>query len=290
MVHLLNLSLSYTGNDAEEHQLDFYDAAQALIGFERSLALTTHLALNGSIITQAPSLKGAKIFVVPPEAGSWTIAAAIVTGVSTAAYMLGTAPRDTPVGHLVSSLYDYVIRRTLGFPVDYDKSLAAQFAELGRQGADVKEITAERVDSLIEKTEPAIKMIHRPIVESGTAQQALITGSAGASRYQIGAPLTIETYNRMQIVERSREEPFEGRVSSYNINTFRGRIYIGDEQRPIPFELADSSRDDKTVAAVARSLARNAATRHPESNIEFRALKITTQTGRLKTLIITDVA
>ena len=42
--------LSYSGEAAEEHQLDFYDVAQALIGFERSLALTTHFAINGKII------------------------------------------------------------------------------------------------------------------------------------------------------------------------------------------------------------------------------------------------
>ena len=113
MAHLINLTFSYSGEDAENHQLDFYDTAQALIGFERSLALTTHLVLNGKIITQAPSLRGAKIFVIPPAAGSWEIVAGIFTaGTGTALYKLATAPRDTPLGHFVSSIYEYVIQRT----------------------------------------------------------------------------------------------------------------------------------------------------------------------------------
>ncbi|WP_455750023.1 DUF7946 domain-containing protein [Rhodobacter capsulatus] len=56
----MEIKLSYTGRTAEAHQLDFYDAAQAMVGFQRSLALTAHLVINGTIITQAPSLKGAK--------------------------------------------------------------------------------------------------------------------------------------------------------------------------------------------------------------------------------------
>lgn len=288
MAHLVDFSLSYSGEDADGHALDFYDAAQALIGFERSIALTTHLALNGKIITQAPSLRGARIVVMPPAAGSWEIVASVILGSATAAYMLGTAPRETPLGHLVSSLYDYAVRRTLGFSVNYDQTLGAQYEETRRQ-SQVGEITPERVDSLIEKIEPAIKIIHRPIVESKTARKALIEGHMGGESQKIGRQFTQETFERMQIVERSRPEDFEGRVSSYNINTFRGRVYLDEQQRPIPFELAESARDAESVAAVTRSLARNARTRLSESDIEFRAFGITTPTGRLKTLIVTEI-
>jgi hypothetical protein len=288
MAHLIDFSLSYAGETADNHQLDFYDAAQALIGFERSIALTTHLAINGKIITQAPSLKGAKIVVTPPVAGSWEIAAAILS-TGTIMYKLGTAPRDTPLGHLVSSLYDYAVRRTLGFPVNYDETLGAHYESAKRQTELIGEITPERVDSLVEKIEPAIKMIHRPIVESETATTAIIRGHIGGESTKIASSFTRETFARMELVERSRAEDMAGRVSSYNINTFRGRIYVDEQQRPIPFELADTARDDATVAAVTRSLAQNARTRLPESDIEFRAFRITTPTGRLKTLIITDV-
>ena len=71
----VEFTLSFTGSRAELNQIDFYDVSQALVGFQRSLALTTHLILNGKIITQAPALKGAEIIATPPVAGSWKLPA-----------------------------------------------------------------------------------------------------------------------------------------------------------------------------------------------------------------------
>ena len=104
----VQFELSYFGEDADDHEIDLYDVSQALIGFQRSLAITTHLILNGKIITQAPALKGAQIFAFPSEEGSWKTKAGIVL-LSTAAYHVATAPNNTPLGHLVYSAYDYVI-------------------------------------------------------------------------------------------------------------------------------------------------------------------------------------
>ena len=58
-MHIANISLSYSGLLADRSEIDFYDVSQALVGFQLSLALTTHLILNDEIIVQAPSLKGA---------------------------------------------------------------------------------------------------------------------------------------------------------------------------------------------------------------------------------------
>ena len=58
---IAGFTLSYEGEAADLSLIDFYDVAEALVGFERSLAITTHYVLNGSVITQAPSLKGAQI-------------------------------------------------------------------------------------------------------------------------------------------------------------------------------------------------------------------------------------
>jgi len=69
----ITFTLSYEGGLARRRQIDFYDAAYALIGFQRSLAITTHFVINGTVITQAPSLKGAQILALPPEEGSWRL-------------------------------------------------------------------------------------------------------------------------------------------------------------------------------------------------------------------------
>ena len=69
--NIAQFSISFQGNDTDKHQIDLYDVSQALIGFQRKLALTTNLMLNGELITQAPSLKNAMILASPPKKGSW---------------------------------------------------------------------------------------------------------------------------------------------------------------------------------------------------------------------------
>ena len=96
MAEAVKFTLAYLGQDADRHEIDFYDLAQALIGFERSLALTTHLVLTGEIITQAPYLTGAKIVARPPQSGSWEFVALIYL-IGRGVFKLGTAPRDTPI-------------------------------------------------------------------------------------------------------------------------------------------------------------------------------------------------
>ncbi len=63
--------LSFNGNWANNNQIQFYDVAQALVGFERTLSLTTHFLLSGDVITQSPSSKSFSLIALPAEEGSW---------------------------------------------------------------------------------------------------------------------------------------------------------------------------------------------------------------------------
>jgi hypothetical protein len=286
----LQISLSYVGSSAEAHQLDFYDGAVALMGFQRSLALTTHLVLNNEIITQAPALKRARIFVEPPQEGSWKIMAA-VTSIGAATFALGTADKDTPIGHLVSSAYDYVIKRTLGFHVDYDKTLGEQYEELHKKDVALPAPDKNRFDSLIEKTEVAVRDMHRPIISSGSAEAAFISTYSDGKERIIGQRFDIQSYERMmELKPRSTNGYFEGRISSYNMNTFKGRVFLIDEGRPVPFEVADSARNPENILAITRSLSANAEhSRSNEGLIGFTGLAIETRTGRLKEIILQTI-
>jgi hypothetical protein len=191
----IKFSLSFSGNNAEESEIDLYDVAQALTGFHRSLALTTHLVLNDQIITQAPSLKGAKIFALPSNKGSWELTAVIAIAAS-ALYKIGTAPRETPIGHLVYSVYDYIIKETLGFHVDYSKTLSKNYEEIKESEFDIPELPQHRLDALAEKCENPIRDIHRPIYAQKTATKAQIYFMSERERVserekiQIGSDLT----------------------------------------------------------------------------------------------------
>jgi hypothetical protein len=185
----ITFTLSYEKGLADEHQLEFYDAARALIGFQRSLALTTHLVLTGEVITQAPSLQGAHIFVLPPEPGSWKITA----GIAVAIFTLGTAPRDTPVGYLLSSAYDYVVSETLGFHVDYNKTLGQSYDELRGTQSELPSLPQSKLDSVAEKCEAAIKDMHRPIVWSETATHAQILTNVHGKERRLPPRLTVKS-------------------------------------------------------------------------------------------------
>lgn len=282
--NMVSFTLSYSGGLADNNVIDMYDAARGVAGFHRSLALTTHLLMNGEIITQAPSLKGAQIIVTTPEEGSWKITAVVLAGIWAAA----TAPKDTIAGHLLFSAYDYVISQTLGFNVDYEKSLGQLYDE----HLSSKKITAEKMDSLIEKTENSIADIHRPIVSSKTAKQADLFGfTERTPGRKIGPHLTINTFEYMSTTIREDQDvALEGVVSSFNINTFKGRIFVFVEERPIPFELANNSRRVNNLIIITDSLRANAENRNSRRGaIRLTARRFVSKTGRLKAMIVSHV-
>jgi hypothetical protein len=288
---LVEVELAFSGNYADFNEIDLYDLSEALVGFQRSLALTTHLVLNGQVITHAPALQGAQIFALPPEAGSWKIKAAVFAGVMTGIYHFGTAPKDTPLGNLISSAYDYVISDALGFHVDYNKTLGQQYEEL-RHRQEIERMPQSKLDAVVEKCENAIKTMHRPISQSETAAQADISVRTRGPSRLIGQPLTIESYNYIAVTERDDSpQEFLGRVSSYNLNTYKGRVYIASEGRPIPFTLDEGARGQRSVARVVLSLELNVTNpRDPRAVVSLLAYRETSRSGRLKRLIVLRVS
>jgi hypothetical protein len=287
---VIEISLSFTGGLSDDHEIDLYDGAQALVGFQRSLAITTHLILNGEVITQAPKLKGATILSRPPEDGSWKTTAVIATTIFT----LGTAPKDTPIGHLISSAYDYVVSESLGFHVDYDKSLGQQIEEHRRANPDslVPALRETQFDSVIEKCETALRDLHRPIVFSETAHQGRIIERRGSTEKPIGPPLDWNTWGYIAHTHQTdTPQIFEGWVSSYNMNTFKGRIYINKEGRPIPFQLSEEVRGVVSVGLITSSLTMNARQRLIDTGKRyFSAFRNETSNGRLKSLLILRIS
>lgn len=285
----VDVSISFLGNDARNAQLDFYDVSHALVGFQRSLALTTHLFLNGEVIIQAPCLEGASIVAVPPTQGSWKLTAIVLMG----GFFLtaSQSPRDTSLGHLHTSLYDYVVSNTLGFPVDFDKTLGQQWEEQQRKESDLPKITESKVDSLIEKCEKAIQEMHRPIVYTETARNAVITTNVSGKERVLNNKLTSSTYEFIKFTKRV-DAPVElvGSISGYYINTYKGRVYLPGLNRSIPFDLDEGARGDVSIDIMMDSLSISAKDKWNRSaDIKFKAFKYISKTGILKRLLIFDV-
>lgn len=81
-----------------------------------------------------------------------------------------------------------------------------------------------------------------------------------------------------------------GRVTSYNVNTFKGRVYVPEEKRPIPFTLADYARVSKNIDHITSSLTSSAQDiRNDERDLRCYVIKVRSRTGRLKHMIVTSV-
>jgi hypothetical protein len=286
---MIELTLRYTGGLADQNFLEFYDAARALSGFQRSLAIATHLALNGEIITQAPALKGAKILTQAPSEGSFKSKAWIILG---GAVTLGSVGSDSPVGQVITSIYDYMLSETMGFHVDYSKTLQVQYHD----HLEKMKITEEKLDSAMEKSESGINDMHRPIYASKTATMADIHVNQRDLARKLGPDMSIITYEYIAHTSRDSDAvEIYGVVSSYNINTFRGRFFSFEHQRPIPFELMENARTEEMISLIARSLTLNAVARaakrnDPNAYIEVVAHKLESSTGKLKSLHIVKVS
>jgi len=293
MEHDVRFTLSYKGGISEQHEIDLYDIAQALIGFQRSIALTTHLVLNNEIITQAPSLKGAEIRALPAKSGSWEITAGVIITISAGIYKLGTTKNDSPIGHIIYSVYDWLISETLGVHVDYSKSLKQLYEEAKEQSYELKTVKEHQLDSLMEKCNTAIREIHRPIYKTGSAQQASIISNVNGRLIPLTTSLSKNTYEYMnEGFTEEMPELIKGRVSSYNSNTFKGRIYVIEEGRPVAFELSENTRPNRTIRIIVRSLSENALKNYDDegSLVYCRVLKNKSKAGHLKSYTIIEVS
>lgn len=280
---MTDFALSYTGREASQGEIDFYDVAHALVGFQRSLALTAHLVQNNEIITQAPSLKNARIFVTPPREGSWEVVASAIFGMGANAAL---SPKDSEAGQLTRRVYDYVLKNALGKDVDFDKAFGDGIVAQVENG----HINESKLDSLTEKCENAIIEMHRPIVWSGTALSARIYINGDRDK-RVGPRLSPETYEHAKrTVEFKTPDLFVGMVSSYNANTFKGRIFIPEQGRPIPFELSDVVRNRNVIKEVTGSLSQNALSRsNSQGRIGLKAFRRESSSGRLKSSYVIEV-
>jgi len=276
----MEFELTFDGGMAEKGLIEFYDAAKALSGFQRSLALTTHLVLHGEVIVQAPSASGFEIFIPPFIEGSWKSRAKIVLG---ATFAVGAVGMDSPIGHMVTSIYDAVLSNTMGFHVDYNKTLQELYSESQKD----KPITPEKIDSLCEKLEASIADMHRPIVISQSANRAQLS-RCGPFKGDIGPLMSPLTYEYVKQTTRDKDiSTIVGHVSSYNINTYKGRIFSLEENRPIPFELDEGARTKKIVGILTNSQHLNGQEEFcANSLVELTCNKMISANGKVKRYMV----
>jgi len=200
-------------------------------------------------------------------------------------------PNNTVLGHLVYSIYDIVISQSLGFHVDYSEPLLKTYENQQLEDMGVKVPTESQIDSLIEKVQPAIKELHRPIYKNETASRATITAHYGHAEEELTHEFNIQTYEYIkQTVLSNEAKVYAGVISSYNINTFKGRIFLFSNNRPITFELSRDFRNSTSINLIVDSMPENARGHVQSATIYFHAYENTGVNGHLKSLSVINVS
>lgn len=286
----MEFSLNYYGGMADDHRLDFYDASRAMMGFERTLALTAHLVINDEIITQVTALKGASILMGPMEAGSLKIPAYIVAG-ATSMFALGTLESDNPLGHMIYSAYDAMVHAALGVDLDYDKPLRKHMKKK-EAPSRIYLPSDPRIQSLVEKCEVPLAEMHRPITVSESAHTAEVVQNRQRSPARpAGPPLSQETFDFLKYVEKDvKPSTTAGKVASYNLNSFKGRMFCLREGRLISFVLDESCRSRSNVRKIVGSLQANAVDENDDKAIvNFHVIAERRRTGSIRSYRILDI-
>ena len=226
------------GLEAKNHQMNLYDLSVALKGIHRSFTIIGNFIQTDQIITRVPDAKDISVVTTPLHKGSLLI---YVTLILSGAVYVGSLTKQSVLGHLTWSCYDYLVKKMTGRGVDPDKSI---FYNWYSEKGDPE----PRIDSLIHKTESSLIEMHRPIFTESAAS-ILITPPRDFSSLEFNA----NTYDAINnIIVYPDSTLFYGRTSSFNANTQTGMVYIDSEKRAVPFEFDKNALIDATF--VARSL------------------------------------
>lgn len=254
-------------------ELSAYDGAQALYGIARSLSITTHYVIHKRIIKQAPSLKGARILIAPPKAGSFEFIAPIIDLASSGSQPIVLTSMSGLSFNFLSDLTKLLYRRLSGLSEKPETDELDNL--LRRKSGDV--------DSLADAIGEDIVRLHRPI--DGNVDQFNVYDSI---RPVGDFDRQTQDYAKTKVIS-DEEEEFTGNVSSFNANTKSGRFYIDDEERTVAFKIdRDTEIPSKKIKLLSWSLNEYANEREGALLLTGRALR--SRQGLLKAIFITDIS
>jgi len=215
------MRFKYEGGIAAQGKLDIYDAAVALRGISRAVAITTHAFLHhGEIRTRAERVRGAKIYLEPPVAGSFDQLVKILIDQSSLGH-------EIAVGVAASALWD--VTKTI-----WSKTVGVSFEPSTPTGRMLSQRIEPRIGDLEGVLEPAIKDMHRPIQSEPDEVRLNIV------RPRVGVVLlfnesTLEYLSAPS--DNDHEISVSGNVTRYNIISGHGRFYDDEQQKTIAFQV-----------------------------------------------------
>ncbi|EHU4841368.1 TPA: hypothetical protein KDX74_004588 [Vibrio parahaemolyticus] len=217
----IKIKLSYQGGDADLHRLDMYDASMSLHGFARAIAITTHALLNdGDVKRKGNRANGAKIYVSPPQKGSYE---QILTLVIENKEAIGVS--------VVAAAFWDMLKWT------WSKTLDLAYEP---ETSTVKKL-GERVEPFIgdieEVLESALEEAHRPIKNSPNM-------SISVSRPKVGEVVRMNSETLKSVSIKTDDTLITGIVGNatkYNILSGIGRFYDDEKEHTVSFKIPENA-------------------------------------------------
>jgi hypothetical protein len=255
-----------------EQVLDAYDASQALYGIARSLSILTHYTINQTVIKQAPALRGARILVEPPRAGSFEFLIPILS-LNAPTSLVGAAVFGLGINFL-HDLTKTIFSRLSG--KNENPTTETMREVLRRAPGDV--------DALSDAVEEDIVRIQRPIVNN-----VVNINITGGSHHIINLDHDTFDFAKTKVLGEGPME-FEGHVRSLNGSTVAGRFWVDNEERTVGFSV------DRSVVKLPpdqRGLLADSLRDWVNGNggsIVIRGTPLTSKQGLLKHIFLTRVS
>lgn len=263
------MRFKYEGGIAAQGKLDIYDAAVALRGISRAVAITTHAFLHdGEIRTRAEQVRGAKIYIEPPVAGSFDQLVKILIDQSS----LG---QEIAVGVAASALWDFT-------KAVWSKTVGAPSEPSTPTGKMLSERIEPRIGDLEGVLEPAIKDMHRPIQSEPEVRLNIV-------RPRVGVVLLFNE-STLEYLSAPSDDDHEisvnGNVTRYNIISGHGRFYDDEQQKTIAFQVINEL-NKKNRELITWSL--DARNRGEEGKLEMDVLPARGRRGEVLRYVVRRV-
>jgi len=275
---MFSIKVRYEGGDADEHRLDLYDGTASIHGVAQAMQIATHAFVNGKLITKAPALKGAKLYLKPSKSGSFLVDILVLV---TENPEIALATGGIFSAYTANPFYDFlkmVFGKATGLPDSEPETPAV------RRALDKQE---PFFDEVAEVMEGSLQRGHRPIGD-------------GVDRILIERPrsglITLDENTKDWVNTRAVtpiDNNMTGNVTRYNVITRNGRIYIDQLNRIVPFRLGE-----EFPLAVLGSLTWSlhgsnsglGGTQALPKKLTFGAVKVLSASGKVKRVIVSDCA
>lgn len=270
------LRIKYEGGLADENSLPGYDGVTSIDGITRAIHIATHAYMTGEVVSRATALKGASIVLKPARQGSFIFDLIVLIEANPAtsgvAAALGSAP-----------FYDFIrtaFKRATGM-LDAEPETSHLKNLYERKDPPALKKPPADLDSLAETLEGSLQAVHRPIGEEGT----IGTISIGSSRQEL-IKFDDETKDWVNTQEEAVGlEVLRGNVTRYNALSRNGRAFVDPLGRVVPIR-PDGDFPTADLAHLTWSL--HGSNIGAPSKIDMRARRVTSASGKVKRLLLSD--